>query len=51
MTVQRRIVPNKSILRQCRAFASTKAELYKVSFNFALKIILNGSNIHSVLFV
>lgn len=36
MTAQRRIVPNKSILRLGRALASTKAELYKVSFDFAL---------------
>lgn len=36
MTAQRRIVPNKSILRLGRALASTKAELYKVRFDFAL---------------
>lgn len=36
MTAQRRIVSNKSILRLGRALASTKAELYKVSFDFAL---------------
>lgn len=34
VTAQRHTVPNKFILRYCRAFASTKAELYRVSLHF-----------------
>lgn len=37
VTVQGRTVPEKFILRHCRVFASTKAELYRVSFIFAFE--------------